>query len=206
MTPDHLDYGADAPSAQPADPAKLARVKDLASEFHRLKGEVADHEAAAKTAKSRRSELERRDLPAAMEETGLDLAHFPDLDFTVEIKDFAEAGLRASWPETEKQRAYRLLESSGNGDIIKRQIVIELDRDEGELAEAILFMLRSVRFVPRGETEAVEMRVDDRAEQKIAVNANSLSKLVRELLAEGKLTPEMREAWGVWSGRKASVK
>ncbi len=136
-------------------------------EVQRLEGEL-------KYAKVRYREIKEESLPDLMlsllpKDTILSV---PGTNERIKIDDevFINTGMGRS-PDV-----HDWLDSTGNGSLVKRQIIVEFEREQQEQARGLLEALRSEGY-PYAKEEGV-------------VNYQSLLKLVKDRLAEDEDVPE----------------
>ena len=92
------------------------------------------------------------------------------------MRVYVKESIRASLPEENTRRAYAWLKEQGEDGIVKNTVTIEFSRNEDERAEALIKEL-----LQRGDFEV---------SNKKSVNAQTLSKFVRDRLAAGEDVPE----------------
>lgn len=101
--------------------------------------EFVTTEQLIKQKKQELSELESRlntlahvELPRFMLEVHQDVIGLPSWDVDLKLQAFYQANIGSTWEEERREKAFAYLESRGDGDIIKAQLVIEAGK--GSLA------------------------------------------------------------------------
>lgn len=180
---DAYDYTADV---LPAGDNILAVITQLVHEQLAAEELVSSKEEELKEAKNALTYISQNRLPALMSEAGQNLI-VTATKYTVEIKDT----IRASIPEQNQPAAFKFLEETGNGAVIK----IGLSADFGKGEEAEKKVQQVVKFMTSlGVAPAV----------KKGVHPQTLCALIRELLRTGQDVP--LDTFGAIIQKEAKIK
>lgn len=186
--PTDFDYGTDGE----ADGVVVARAfadldrLTLAAERATLARQVA--EAALQKAKDAEKKLLEREIPELMA-----LMRQEKCTTSSGVEVTVKRDIKASLPGMERiahrMNAFAWLIEHGHGGVIKNVVTVDLDRGEDTRADELVMELRAKGFDPQAKKD---------------VHAGTLGKLVRELMAEGKIIP--KENFNIFDMRVASLK
>lgn len=178
------DYAADAAEASATNNSDaLARLQQMAERQADAEQLVLAKTEELKAAQDALAVIAERDLPALMEELGMEMFQTSS-GLVIKIKET----IRASIPKSCKGRALDWLREDGHGALIKRAISAEFGRDEDAAAEKL-----AEELLARGYL------VEDDA----SVHPSTLSAFVREALADGREIP--MDLLGVFRQRKSVI-
>lgn len=140
----------DTSQGPPADKLDLLRGK--CSEARDLEAEIEDVELRLADLKSSLASALSKTLPDMMTEIGvpsMQLAAQGNLQ-AVELKltPFYSAGIAAKWPQEKKEIAYKYLDETGNGDLIKTELSLTFPREKRAEALKIVAMLKKEGLNP----------------------------------------------------------
>lgn len=165
------DYGEDVDKRKANTEHAFALLAQLSAEELELAGRVADAEDAVKLAKEAYRDVTERRLPEAMADLGLSEVALAD-GSRVSVKRAIRASVPAAKDDpTRRARALEWLVANGHGGVVKNLVEVDLPRGS-ETAAANL----AAELLGRGLAASHERDV----------HAGTLSKLVRELLEEGR--------------------
>lgn len=184
---DPFDYGTDAiPDDQSVARAfaELDRLTILAERATEVRKRA---EEQLQKCKQSEEQLLNRDIPELLAKMRLDECTTAS-GIQVKVKREIKASLPGHERVEARMSALRWLVEQGHGGIIKNQVSVALDRGEDSRADDLVVDLRAKGF-------AVEAKKD--------VHASTLSALVRELMAEGKIVP--RENFNLFDMRIAKL-
>jgi hypothetical protein len=164
----------------------LTQIAQKARDLVAAEAAVAKAEQALKDAQKIEWDIRSVDLPELMKRAEQEkLTTIDGID--VEVNE----NLRGSVPDANKPKAYKWLEDNGHGNIVKRQFIIDFNRDEQAKVEAF-----------RAELEA---RPDPlRIDIKNGVHPQTMLAWCREQLAAGKEFP--KDLFGIFPQNLAKVK
>lgn len=171
----------DATSAPSRD--ALSEVSELAARQIELEDAIEATEAQLASLKRELAAVRDDSLPNALAEHGLSEIAMKD-GSRVKVVDI----VRASIPAAHRDAAFRWLEDSGFGDLIKHEIKATFGRGEEAEAQASIDALRG-------------MGID--AEDKRTVHPQTLGAFVREQIEQG--SPIPRDVFGVFIGRSTKI-
>ena len=178
---DYSDY-----TDEPAAPASLDKLRELAEAQAEQEQEVKRLEAELKDAKHSLQDIAERQIPEAMDSVGVEKFETAD-GLKIELQD----KLRASIPNANKAAAYQWLDDHGHGNLIKRQLVVEFGRRDPEGAQALLEELK-------------QRDLDGEVGAKNEVHPQTLAAFLRQALEQGEDVP--LELFGAYHQRSAKVK
>lgn len=164
-----------APSAD-----KLDQLRDTIREQRDTLLEIEDLEAALKGKKLKLNALEREVLPTLFADAGVDKVgleaegNLPAYDATA--KPYYKASIAADWPLERQAAGFNWLIDNGHSDVVKTIITIEFGRGERERAEKL-----------KGHLENWGISFNE----KLGVQWNTLTKLVKELIEKRGLMPPL---------------
>ena len=170
---DPFDYGADADPDQTAVAQAFADLDKLTLQAERGLVEQKKLEEQLDAVKKRNERWLQKDIPELLAKMRLDECTTSS-GIEVKIKRDLKATLPGHERVEARMGALRWLVDHGHGGVIKNNVTVVLDRGADERADALVVELRA-RGLP------VEAKKD--------VHAQTLGKLVRELMEEGKIVP-----------------
>jgi hypothetical protein len=180
---------------QTAARERVDLLRQTAVELRDLDITIKDLEERLGLAKRQMRELQFETLPNMMDNIGMDRIGLPAKDnmpaYDLILEPYIHANISANWPPEKRAAAFAALEASGNGDLIKTQLRINLARGEHELAAAIVDFLRLQYQINPEVTETVHHQ--------------TLTAWLREQFENGKPVPDL-ETIGARVGRIAELK
>jgi hypothetical protein len=183
MADDTFDY-SDYQQQGPGDNA-LAELSHLAMQQQQAEAEVARLEEELRKAQNHLKDLAERQIPEMMDNCGMS-------EFTTRdgIKIKVDEKIRGSIPKNKEPAALQWLEDNGHGNLIKRQFVVEFNKDEEKLAKKFKADLEKRKSVPKNQI-------------KRTVHATTLQSFVKEQLEKGVDFP--LETFGVFRQRFTKI-
>lgn len=177
------DYGdyKEAPSEN-----ILAKISRLALEQMKAEAEVAKAEEVLKEKQKALQQIAEFDLPALMKQAEQEKITTID-GLTVEVKEV----LRGSIPEANRPKAFAWLEEHEHANLIKRQFIIDFNKDEE-------------KAVKKFEQDLAKRKNPLRVETKKAVNPATLQAFCRQQLEAGADLP--LDLFGIYRQNFAKVK
>lgn len=124
---DELASEASVSSSIPNE-ANLSRVRAKARELYDTSARVAELEAELKAAKTRRWELQMRELPDIMAEVGVDKIGLPGVDVDIVSRPYVRANISAEWDTERQESGFAEIERVGGGDIIRLTLSFNFGR------------------------------------------------------------------------------
>lgn len=176
-------FEKDADALQIAD-NDLQGVAQMARRAKELEKEVEDSEAELKKLKEQYRKLTEEAIPEALTSLGMKSFKMDD-GSSIEVKAFYSASIT----EAKRSEAFQWLRENGFDDIIKNTISVRFGRNESELAEKALTMLRSAGY-PVEQSEKVE--------------SMTLKAWVKEQVEKGREFPS--DLFGAYIGQRATIK
>jgi len=173
---DPFDYGADAVPDDAAVARAFADLDRMTLAAERLTEQRKQAEERLQKCKQAEEQLLNKDIPELLAKMRLDECTTAS-GIQVKVKREIKASLPGHDRVEARMGALRWLVEQGHGGVIKNQVSVALDRGKDDRADALVVDLRARGF----EVEA-----------KKDVHASTLSALVRELVADGKIVPPDR--------------
>lgn len=184
MSTDDIDLFADAHEGVQVSDEKLGTIADLSKKLMKAKKRLEELEEAVSKGKDYIRTLEERDIPDAMAAIGMSSFKL-DTGEVIEVENL----VRGSIPEKHKPEAFAWLRSTGNGDLIKRDVTVKFGRNEDAKAQKVLEELKALGCAPISKEN---------------VHHGTLSSWAKEQVQKGVDLPA--EILGLYIGRRAKVK
>lgn len=181
---DYSRYEEEAEKSFASD-TLLRCISQLAQEQVAAESVVATLEAQLTEAKLSLSEIRDRRVPQILDELGIE-------EFTTQdgIKVSIKEKIRGSIPKTKEAEAFRWLDDHNQGNLIKRQFVIEFGKgDEG--------------WANKFEGDLKKRKKPLNVARKKAVHPSTLQAFITSQLKEGKDIP--LDVFGVYRQRSSKV-
>jgi hypothetical protein len=170
---DVFDYGDDAVPDDAAVAQAFVDLDRMTLAAERLTEQRKRAEEQLQKLKASEEQLLNRDIPDLLARM-----HLSECTTASGIRVKVKREIRASLPGHDRVEArmgaFRWLVDNGHGGVIKNQVSVALDRGEDVRADELVVELRAKGF----EVEA-----------KKDVHPSTLSALVREVMADGKIVP-----------------
>lgn len=161
----------------------LAELSKAAEEQVEAELKVEEIEEQLKAAKKELNDIAEKRIPELMERADME-----SVTTASGKKVVVAETLRASIPKARRGEAYRWLDESGNGSIIKRKVQAQFAKNEEAEAQALLERLREV--FPLAEIEE-------------SVHASTLKAFVKERLENGEEVDA--DLFGVFVQKRAKI-
>ena len=167
--------------------AKLGEVRDIDRE-------ISDLVSRAESLGERRTMILTKTLPDLLDDAGVPKieieasGNLPAME--AKVVPYYSASIAASWPEERRAAAFKWLDESGNGDLIKTTITVQFPREDRKTALDVVAELR---------------KKDLFVEVKDAVSQQTLTKWLKETYEDGGAKPPL-DVIGGSVGRVVKVK
>jgi len=172
-----------AESLESVDTNTTKTLSNLVKQLEDINANIEHAEAELKKLKQERSRVSMENIPALMDEMGVDRI---DVDgVSVQLGNFVSASI----PPDRKQEAYDWLRDNGLDDIIKNEVILGFGRGEDETAQKIMLDLENRGFHPESKTH---------------IHAMTLKAFVRERVENG--LPIDLDLFGAFVGKTATLK
>lgn len=180
-------------SIRVASDEELRRAQALAKEFVGLGLSIEDLEKQVKNLKTRKNQIESREIPDLFSEIGIDVIGLPDDQCDVVVRPYCKANIAANWEEERREAAFCWLDENGHGDVISVTISVDFKRGEKALADELQDLIRSKFSGANSHPVKVEM----------GVPWGTLTALVKEQIEQGETVP--LETLGATVGQVAKI-
>lgn len=177
------DYSEFSDATAPAEEA-MAALRALVDAAVEKELQIAQTAELLKKQQEEYRELTWQDIPALLDEMGLEEIKTPD-GLKIVVKEKIDAGIAAA----KKAQAFSWLEANGHAALIKRKVSVSFSREQEEQARELVDELGN--------------RFKD-VEQDAKVHPATLKAWVKEMLAEGRDVP--LDLFGVHRRRIAEIK
>ena len=187
MSDDFLEeMEADSATSQldTLDSKEIKSVAELARMINSAELTVSDLEDQLKQAKKGLLKLTDEDLPAALQEIGVNKFTLDD-GSSVEVKSTYGAHIK----NDNKEEAFAWLEANGHDGLIKNSVSCDFGRGDHQEAQAFMDLANSQGLEPQ---------------QKTGVHPSTLKAWVKEQIEGGKELP--MELFGAYCGQRATIK
>jgi hypothetical protein len=186
-TDDAFDYGADADPDQEAVARAFADLDKLTLQAERLTAQRKQAEDQLQKIKQAEEQLLNKDIPELLAKMRLEECTTAS-GIQVKVKREIKASLPGHDRVEARMGALSWLIEHGHSGVIKNSVAVVLDRGEDARADELVVELRGKGF---------------EVESKKDVHASTLSALVRELVADGKIVP--RDIFNLFDMRLARL-
>lgn len=166
------------------DTKALGSVAELARAIRNQEDTIRDLEEKLKTEKKLLLKLSDEDLPAILDELGLQ---------SFKLEDGSEVTVKSTYGATirvdDREQAYDWLRQNEYDDIIKNTVSVQFGRGEDEKAKEFKELAENNRYA---------------ADQKTEIHPQTLRAFIKERVEAGDEFP--MQLFGAWVGRRASIK
>ena len=183
MTDIFEDYFDDGEALANVDSGTGKQLSDLVRKLRKVEDQIADAEQYLKTIKSEKHKLSTENIPALMDEMGMERIDVDGL--TVERKMMVHASI----PQDRKEEAFAWLRENGLDDIIKNDITCTFGKGEDNLAGDVVGILREKGFDPSTKTH---------------VHPSTLKAFVKERVTDGR--PIDLDMFGAYINNAAEIR
>lgn len=178
------DFEETLSSVNKVDQGGLTSLASLARQIQEEEGAIAKLEETLKEAKKKLLKLTDEDMPAVMQEVGMNKFELDDGSM-VEVKPTYGASILVD----NRPQAYDWLRENGYDDIIKNNVTCSFGRGEDDKASAFKTFAAEKGYV---------------ANQKTEIHSQTLRAFVKERVEAGDAFP--MELFGAWVGQRAVIK
>ena len=178
------DFEETLSSVNKVDQGGLTSLASLARQIQEEEGNIAKLEDTLKQAKKKLLKLTDEDMPAVMQEVGMNKFELDDGSM-VEVKPTYGASILVD----NRPQAYDWLRENGYDDIIKNNVTCSFGRGEDDKASAFKTFAAEKGYV---------------ANQKTEIHSQTLRAFVKERVEAGDALP--MELFGAWVGQRAVIK
>ena len=178
------DFEETLSSVNKVDQGGLTSLASLARQIQEEEGAIAKLEDTLKQAKKKLLKLTDEDMPAVMQEVGMNKFELDDGSM-VEVKPTYGASILVD----NRPQAYDWLRDNGYDDIIKNNVTCSFGRGEDDKASAFKAFASKEGYV---------------ANQKTEIHSQTLRAFVKERVEAGDAFP--MELFGAWVGQRAVIK
>ena len=166
------------------DTKALGSVAELARDIRNQEDTIRHLEEKLKTEKKLLLKLSDEDLPAILDELGLQ---------SFKLDDGSEVTVKSTYGATirldDREQAYDWLRQNEYDDIIKNTVSVQFGRGEDEKAKEFKELAENNRYA---------------ADQKTEIHPQTLRAFIKERVEAGDEFP--MQLCGAWVGRRASIK
>lgn len=166
------------------DTKALGSVAELARAIRNQEDTIRDLEEKLKTEKKLLLKLSDEDLPAILDELGLQ---------SFKLEDGSEVTVKSTYGATirvdDREQAYEWLRQNEYDDIIKNTVSVQFGRGEDEKAKEFKELAENNKYA---------------ADQKTEIHPQTLRAFIKERVEAGDEFP--MQLFGAWVGRRASIK
>ena len=183
MTDLFEDFFDDGEALANIDSGTGKQLSDLVRALRNVEKQIDDAETHLKTLKQEKHKLSVENIPALMDEMGMERIDVDGL--TVERKMMVHASI----PQDRKEEAFAWLRSNGLDDIIKNDITCSFGKGEDNMAGDVVGMLKERGFDPKTKTH---------------VHPSTLKAFVKERVTDGK--PIDLDMFGAFIANAAQIR
>jgi len=158
-------------------------LTELGVRLYVVDSAIADAETLIERLREEKRKISHEDLPRKMQELGQDNIGLPSQGVDLRLEPYYHANIAASWEAERKDAAFRYLEDSGNGDLIKTNLVISFPRRAKHKADWLLGVIDRVKQLI--ESEGGEVHDVPVPSVEMTVPWNTLTAFVREQVESG---------------------
>ena len=177
------DYFDEGEALSKVDTGTGKQLSDLVRKLRKVEDQIADAEQYLKTIKAEKHKLSTENIPALMDEMGMERIDVDGL--TVERKMMVHASI----PQDRKEEAFAWLRENGLDDIIKNDITCSFGKGEDNLAGDVVGLLHERGFDPKTKTH---------------VHPSTLKAFVKERVTDGK--PIDLDMFGAYINNAAEIR
>jgi len=177
------DYFDEGDALSQVDTGTGRQLSDLVRKLRDIENQIEDAEQHLKAVKLEKHKLSTENIPALMDEMGMDRVDVDGLTVTRKMI------VHASIPSERKEEAFAWLCENGLDDIIKNDITCTFGKGEDNLAGDVVGILREKGFDPSTKTH---------------VHPSTLKAFVKERVTDGK--PINLDMFGAFIANAAQIR
>jgi len=177
------DYFDDGEALTKVDSGTGKQLSDLVRSLRNIEKQIEDAETHMKSLKSEKHKLSIENIPALMDEMGMERIDVDGL--TVERKMMVHASI----PQDRKEEAFAWLRDKGLDDIIKNDVTCSFGKGEDNMAGDVVGMLKDRGFDPKTKTH---------------VHPSTLKAFIKERVTDGK--PIDLDMFGAFIANAAQIR
>ena len=177
------DYFDDGEALTKVDSGTGKQLSDLVRSLRNIEKQIEDAETHMKSLKAEKHKLSIENIPALMDEMGMDRVDVDGL--TVSRKMIVHASI----PSDRKEEAFAWLRENGLDDIIKNDVTCSFGKGEDNLAGDVVGILHEKGFDPRTKTH---------------VHPSTLKAFVKERVTDGR--PIDLDMFGAYINNAAEIR
>ncbi len=154
------------------------RLRDLVFDAFELEATIKEMEQGLEAMKANRKKLLTQEIPDLMAEVGTNVFGIPDSDYECRVIPYYHASVK----EPDLPAAVKWLDDNGHGDLPKRTLSVEFNKEDKEVA---------LRIFQRVQQMLAEENVIERTNisMKFAIHWKTLTAFVREQVERGAALP-----------------
>jgi len=177
------DYFDEGDALSQVDTGTGRQLSDLVRKLRDIEKQIEDAEQHLKAVKLEKHKLSTENIPALMDEMGMDRVDVDGLTVTRKMI------VHASIPSERKEEAFAWLRENGLDDIIKNDVTCSFGKGEDNLAGDVVGILHEKGFDPRTKTH---------------VHPSTLKAFVKERVTDGK--PINLDMFGAFIANAAQIR
>ena len=177
------DYFDDGEALTKVDSGTGKQLSDLVRSLRNIEKQIEDAETHMKSLKAEKHKLSIENIPALMDEMGMDRVDVDGLTVTRKMI------VHASIPSERKEEAFAWLRENGLDDIIKNDVTCSFGKGEDNLAGDVVGILHEKGFDPRTKTH---------------VHPSTLKAFVKERVTDGR--PIDLDMFGAYINNAAEIR
>ena len=177
------DYFDDGKALAKVDTGTGKQLSDLVRKLRKVEDQIADAEQYLKAVKLEKHKLSTENIPALMDEMGMDRVDVDGLTVTRKMI------VHASIPSERKEEAFAWLRENGLDDIIKNDVTCSFGKGEDNVAGDVVGLLQERGFDPKTKTH---------------VHPSTLKAFVKERVTDGK--PIDLDMFGAYINNAAEIR
>ena len=177
------DYFDEGKALSKVDTGTGKQLSDLVRKLRKVEDQIADAEQYLKAVKNEKHKLSTENIPALMDEMGMDRVDVDGLTVTRKMI------VHASIPSERKEEAFAWLRENGLDDIIKNDVTCSFGKGEDNVAGDVVGLLQERGFDPKTKTH---------------VHPSTLKAFVKERVTDGK--PIDLDMFGAYINNAAEIR
>lgn len=176
------------------------KLTAMAEELVDVEDDITDLELKLEAAKEKKKLITMVQMPEFMKLIGQDRIGLPDRNCDLIMEPFYHANIKAEWPEEQREAAFKWLEDTNNGDLIKVQMIFLFPKTMYDVAVWVSTQVAKLKIPAAFKTKE---KIPEPTINK-TVPWNTLTAFVKRLVEGGKECP--LEVLGATVGQVVKVK